>query len=110
MDEFLKAYAGIEWPGPIVIEYRIYYDVETGRVIDYTNEQRPGTFIKVDRETFARHRFDCVVKDGKLVFPREPLGKLVPAGKGTVCHVRDITIIVDESQPHQRWTMKTYED
>ena len=104
-----EALASIEWPKPAEIEYRIYYDPESGTVLDYTNEQRPGHWIVTDRDTFHRHRFDVKVRDGVLVRPRPPICKLVPSHKGTACDPRDITIISHHADA-THWSMKIYED
>ncbi len=109
MDEFWKAVGAVDWTKSSAVEYRIYYDVGTGQILDYTTESRAGDFITVDRETFARHRFEPRVKDGKLHWPAAGRNKLVPADSGTACHHNDITILWDD--PHaQHWKTKTYED
>jgi hypothetical protein len=107
MDEFWKAVAEIDWSRPKEIEYRVYYDAKTGQVLDYTNDQRPGDYILVDRETFHKHKFDVTVRDGKLVTPIPPRVKLVPGEKGRGCHSHDITILSDENSVY--WTIKKYE-
>lgn len=109
LSEFAKALQSFHPPAPKKIEYRIYYDVKSGTVLNYTNEDLPGDYITVDVETFAKHRFDCLIKDGKIVPFRLPIGKLVPSDQGTRCHHKDICIVV-ESGPAQHWNMRTYED
>lgn len=109
-DNFLEALSRFSAPRPSQIEYRIYYDNDTGEVLNYTNEDLPGDYIIVDRETFARHRFDCTIKNGKIVPLRQPIGKLAPAAEGTPCHAQDITIIVLPGTTAQYWSMRTYED
>lgn len=109
-DEFLQALKSFLPPRPAEIEYRVYYDASTGQILNYTNEILPGDYITVDRETFARHRFDCSVKDGKIVPFRLPIGKLVPSSTGTPCHAKDICLIESDPQSTQHWSMHTYED
>lgn len=109
MDEFLKALAAFQPPAAKPIEFRVYYDTETGKILNYTNEDLPGQYILVDKDTFARHRFDCCVKDGKLKQYRLPATKMVPADDGTSCHPTDITIIVDDKQKSVKWKLKAYE-
>lgn len=109
MDEFWKAVGAVDWSKPATTEYRIYYDTATGQILDYTTESRDGDFILVDRETFARHRFEPKIRDGKLVWPKPALGKLIPAEFGTPCHPWDITIICQQ-QDSQHWKIKIYED
>jgi hypothetical protein len=111
MDEFLKAWNEIKWPtANFVIEYRIYYDSVTGVILDYTNEIYEGTYILVDRETFANHRFDLKVKKGVLVTPKASVGKLRPDKEGQACHPADITIIVGMTEPATLWKIHTYDD
>lgn len=110
MDEFLKAWSEIQWPDNPAIEYRIYYDSETGAVLDYTNDIREGTYITVDCDTFARHRFDLRVVKGKLVTAAPAVGKLRPAETGQACHPTDVTIIVDSAGPATFWKNHTYDN
>ena len=107
MDEFWKAVAAVDWSPPPEIEYRVYYDIVTGQVLDYTNDRRPGDYILVDRETFHRHRFDVTVENEKLVTPVPPRVKLVPGEKGKACDPHDITILSDKNPVY--WTLKKYE-
>jgi hypothetical protein len=109
MDEFWKAVATVDWTVPAPPEFRVYYDPDTGSIIEYTTEHRPGQFILVDRETFARNRFEPLIRDGKMTWPRQPIAKLIPDTQGTGCDPRDITII--GHAPHvQHWRLKTYEN
>lgn len=109
-DEFLKALRLFQPPLPREIEFRVYYNTNTGEILNYTNDDLPGDYILVDQETFARHRFDCKIKDGKIVPYRLPVGKLIPGDSGTPCASDDISIIASEAQPRQHWSMHTYED
>jgi hypothetical protein len=107
MDEFWKAVDAVDWSRPREIEFRVYYNPDTGEVLNYTNENLPGDYILVDRDTFHRHRFDMKVRDGKLISPVPPIPKLVPGEKGQGCHPHDITILSTENPIH--WQIKTYE-
>jgi hypothetical protein len=111
--EFLKAWAELELsaaqPKPI-IEYRIYYDSDSGVILDYTNEIREGTYLIVDRETFIKHQFNLKVKNGKLVGIKPTVGKLVPGTEGVACHPNDITIVVDPTSSSTFWNNQTYDD
>ena len=107
--EFLAALSAFQSSPPKQIEFRIYYDRGTGKILNYTTDDQPGDFIVVDRETFAKHRFDCTIRDGKIVPYKLPIGKLVPGQKGISCHPKDICIVVDQ-EPALHWSMKTYED
>ena len=96
MDEFLQAYTQHEWNRPVrKAEFRIYYDPSNGQILTYSMENIPGTFITVDAETFHKHRFDCVVKNGKLEEPSPAINKLQPGVTGTPTHAKNITVIAD---------------
>lgn len=108
MDEFLKAWQQVTWSTP-TIEYKIYYDPDSGTVLDYTTDDLPGTYIIVDKDTFHCHRFDITIKDGKIIPMRNKVGKLRPDITGTPCHPADITIITDQT-PVIYWKTHTYDD
>jgi hypothetical protein len=108
MDEFLKAWNQINWSRP-VIEYKIYYDTESGNILDYTTDNLPGTYIVVDKHTFYCHRFDIRIRDGKMIEIRNKVGKLRPDVNGTPCHPSDITIITDKT-PAVFWKTHTYDN
>jgi hypothetical protein len=91
-------------------EFRVYYDVTTGRILDYTTDNLPGDYIIVDREVFHQHRFDWFIRDGKMTPPKNVIGKLRPSNDGTPCDPRDITVIVSDSESKIRWKVHTYED
>jgi hypothetical protein len=87
--------------------YRLYYD-ELGDPLFYSMEDLPGNYVEVTPEMFSVGSTNCHVVEGKLVVfkttatPR----KLTPGDTGTACHVQDICIIVDESLPHTKWSLK----
>ena len=95
-------------PEPRPVFWRLYYDSE-GRPITYSMEHLPGTYIDVDAETFARAPTNVRVQNGRLIELKQAVQKLVPADTGTPCHPDNVAIVVSETQPHQRWSMKTHE-
>jgi hypothetical protein len=111
MDDFVKAW--IEMQNAITVlpsvEYRIYYDPISGKILDYTTEHHEGTYILVDKETFAQHRFEYKIKNGQLTTPKTNIGKLRPGNTGIPCHPADITIIVDDNNA-QHWKNHTYDN
>ena len=111
MDEFVKAWMEIQKQSTAstAIEYKIYYDPESGDILEYTTEQHSGSYIVVDRETFAKHRFEYKIKDGKLTPPKPSIGKLRPDKTGTPCHPTDITIVVNDSNATY-WKNHTYDN
>jgi hypothetical protein len=110
MDEFIKAWMDIQkQSASVAIEYKIYYDPDSGNILDYTTDQHSGAYIVVDRETFAKHRFEYKIKDGKLIPPKPGIGKLQPSKTGTPCHPADITIVVNNSNATY-WKNHTYDN
>lgn len=95
-------------PEPQPIVFRLYHD-EEGVPITYSMEDLPGTYIEVDAETFARSPRNGRVKNGRFVEFQQIVSRLVPSDTGTPCHPDNVAIVVPESEPHQRWSMKTHE-
>jgi len=96
-------------PKPPQPFYRLYYD-DQGRPLFYSMEDRPGTYIEIDQETFARGGTNVCVRGGKLVeVVWQTTIKLVPGNSGSPCHPDNVAVIVAEDQPHTRWSKKTYE-
>ena len=95
-------------PEPQPVFWRLYYDSE-GRPITYTMEDLPGTYIDIDAETFARASFAVKVQAGRLVELKSVVSRLEPSDAGTTCYPNNVAIVVPETEPHQRWSMKTHE-
>jgi hypothetical protein len=51
------------------------------------------------------------VVDGKLVklSAQVVVKKLIPDSLGTPCHVKDVSIVVPDTQINERWKIKSYE-
>jgi hypothetical protein len=96
-------------PAPEPVFFRLYHD-DQGRVLFYSMEDLPGTYIEIDAETFARSHTNMRVKDGKLVeIARTTSAKLIPGDTGTPCDPTDVSIVVSEQQPNTKWSKRTYE-
>jgi hypothetical protein len=96
-------------PEPQPVFYRLYYN-DQGQPLFYSMEDRPGTYIEIDQETFARSASNVRVRDGKLVeVTWATTTKLVPGNSGSPCHPDNVAVIVAEDQPHTRWSKQTYE-
>ena len=105
-EEFWQALRDMPEPKPV--DYRIYYN-EQGELLFYSMEDRPGTYISIDAETFARSATNVVVQDGKLFeIVSTTTVKLKPGNTGTPCHPDDVTIVVPDTHEHQRWSKQTH--
>lgn len=105
-DEFWSILAAMPEPQPVF--WRLYHD-EDGKPITYSMEDLPGTYISIDAETYARACFAVKVKDGRLIELAKLEQRLMPSDTGTPCYPDNVAIVVPETEPHQRWSMKTYE-
>jgi hypothetical protein len=101
-DDFWENY---QWPEPPTEpEYRLYYD-DQGAPIAYTTQDMPGKYIVVTAHEHAMASRRVRVKDGKLQpYRSNAATKLRPhPEQGVPCHRDDVTVVVDQQQPHQRW-------
>ena len=95
-------------PEPPPVFFRLYYN-ELGEPITYSMEDLPGTYIDVDPETYARSPQNVRIKNGQLIELKSAVRRLAPADTGTACYPDNVAIVVPATEPHQRWSMKTYE-
>lgn len=95
-------------PEPQPVSWRLYYD-ESGEPVTYSMEELPGTYIEVDAETYARAPMHVRVQAGQLIELKSAVRRLAPSDTGTACHPNNVAIVVPDTEPHQRWSMKTYE-
>lgn len=101
-DEFLEFWRNIQWPEIKPVHYRLYHD-DTGLPLFYSQEDLPGMYIDVTPKQYALQDQSVKVVDGKLILQlRTMITKLVHSDSGTLCHVKDVTIVVDQ-QPGQHW-------
>lgn len=85
---------------------RLYYD-DNGSPLFYSQEDLPGKYIDVTPSQFMIGSMRVRVRDGKLIEnQRLSTPKLVPGSTGTPCHPHDVTIVVSENKPYQRWQIK----
>jgi len=106
-ENFLKVMAEFEWPEPVAVSFRLYYN-EDGTPNCYTMEDLPGKYIEVDRETYISSRWNVRVVDEKLhiIPPAVTVKKLQPNDiNGIACHPQDICVIVPPDQTHTKWKM-----
>jgi len=104
-ENFWKAFNEWQPEPPRPVFYRLYYD-EQGRPITWTMEDLPGNYIDVDLALYREQPRHIVVRNGKIIrvdpvymVPRLRLSTV----EGTPCHPADVTVIVDQQQPHTLW-------
>lgn len=110
-ENFLKVMATFEWPDPVPVSYRLYYN-DDGTPKCYSMEDWPGKYIEIDSHTFARSPWNVRVTDGKLQFiePVVVVKKLTPNNTaGTACHPSDVCVVVDHTQSHIKWKLTANE-
>ena len=95
-------------PEPKPVSWRLYYN-DAGEPITYSMEDLPGTYIEVDAETYARTPMNVRVQAGRLIELKSAVRRLAPTDTGTPCYPDNVAIVVANTEPHQRWSMKTYE-
>ena len=90
-------------PSPI---YRLYYD-DLGNPLFYSMEDVPGNYIDIDHEIYQTAPPHIRVIDGKLVILKTSVvHKLKPGETGVTCDPQDVCVVVDESHPHIKWSLK----
>ena len=104
--EFFDALRAMPWPEPVF--YRLYHDAE-GRLLFYSMEDLPGTWIEIDQELYLRSPHRVRVIDGRVheLEWRQSV-KLRPSQNGTPCHAKDVTIVYDYPEA-QHWAVTAYE-
>ena len=95
-------------PAPAPIFFRLYYN-DRGEPVTYSMEHLPGTYIEVDPETYARAPRNVRVQAERLIELKSAVRRLAPTDTGTPCHPDNVAIVVPDTEPHQRWSMKTHE-
>ena len=105
-DEFWQILADV--PPASSVYYRLYYD-QHGVPLFYSMEDLPGTYIEIDQETYTRNPSNVRVHNGKLYeLTQNITTKLTHSDTGTPCHPEDVSIVVSDTQQHQRWSKQTY--
>ena len=103
--EFLEFWNNYKWTDIKPVYYRLYYS-DSGEPLFYSHENLPGKYIDVTPEQFALQDWSVKVIDEKLIRQRTArMTKLAPADSGTLCHTRDVTVVVAD-QPGQYWKKK----
>jgi hypothetical protein len=91
-------------------EFRLYYD-DKGNVLFYTGEKPEGNYIIVDNQTFAEARTDVRVIDGVIRHNSTitQVYKLKPTTEGTLTHVDDVSLILEDDDDGVYWNFDVKE-
>jgi hypothetical protein len=96
-------------PEPPPPFFRLYHD-DQGNPLFYSMADKPGTYIELTPEEYHRGASNVRVRNGKLVqVTWATTTKLVPGNSGSPCHPNNVAVVVNESQPHTKWSKQTYE-
>ena len=101
-EEFLEFWTNYKWTDATPVYYRLYYD-DLGLPLFYSYEDLPGKYIDVTPEQVASQDRSVRWVNAKLVRQKTArMAKLAPAESGTLCHTRDVTVVVTD-QTGQYW-------
>ena len=109
-DEFNQLFTSLVKPEkPVDINYRLYYNKETGKPLQYSTEDREGDYIEITKQQYAESRYDSVVINGKLTTVNNAVrwSKLVPSNEGVACAVDNVMIVDRDSST--KWKIKTHD-
>ena len=102
-EEFWSALEPMK-PAPLI--YRLYHD-DLGFPLFYSMEDLPGNYIDIDHATYSNPPIHARVVDKKLVVLNTAAPTRLRKGSlGTCCHPKDISIVVDQSQPNIKWELQ----
>ena len=102
-EEFWGALTPVEIK-PIL--YRLYYDAQ-GNPLFYSQEDLPGNYVDVTREIYINPPTHLRVVNNKIVvFDTTSIKRLYPTKTGTSCHPADVSVVVKETEPNIKWSLK----
>lgn len=104
-EQFWKTYTWPEESQPV--EYRIYYDPDTGAVLQYSTEELEGAYIVVEQEVYNKYNHQARVVDGELrtLTSAGFITKLVPGKSGWHAHPDNVELIVNRGK---QWELKQW--
>ena len=90
-------------------EYRLYYNIDTGKPIEYTTEVLDGeNYLVTSKQEYAESRYDILVIDRELrtLNSIQQWTKLVPSNEGISTREDNVMIVHDNGTA--KWKLKTY--
>ena len=94
---------------PVDTTYKVYYNKETGKPLQYTTDEQDGDYIVITKQQYAESRYDSVVINEKLTTANDAVrwSKLVPSNEGVACAINNVMIV--DSNSSTKWKIKTYD-
>jgi hypothetical protein len=108
--EFNQLFADIVKPKkPVDFVYKLYYNKETGKPLQYTTDAQDGDYIVVTKQQYAERRYDSMVIKNKLTTVNNAIrwSKLVPSNEGVACATNNVMIV--DSTSSTKWKIKTHD-
>jgi hypothetical protein len=102
-EEFWAALAPIKTK-PIL--YRLYYS-DQGDPLFYSQEDLPGNYIDITREVYIDPPIHLkVVNNSIVVLKTSTVKRLYTTKTGTPCHPTNVSIVVKETEPNIKWSIR----
>jgi len=110
-DEFIKLFNQTVAKVKIKVdyEYKLYYNIATGKPIEYTTDALDGeNYLVITKQQYAEGRYDILVIDREIrtLNTIEQWTKLVPSNEGISTREDNIMIVADNGV--NKWKLKTY--
>ena len=110
-DEFIKLFnqAVAKVKIKVDYEYRLYYNIDTGKPLAYTTEVLDGeNYLVISKQEYAESRYDILVIDRELrtLNSIQQWTKLVPSNEGISTREDNVMIVDDNGTA--KWKLKTY--
>jgi hypothetical protein len=110
-ENFWEVWSNFNWPEPKPVFYRAY--VREDGTVFFSMEDLPGNFVEIDLETYRQGEINTKVVNGKVVkiTPATHVSRLYPSTEsGTPCCPTNVSIVVDNKDPHILWKLKIYDN
>lgn len=102
-EEFWAALATSEVK-PIL--YRLYHD-DQGLPLFFSQEDLPGNYIDITREEYVNPpKHFKVVNGNMMLIETAEVRRLYPGEYGVSCHPLDIAVVVDDTKPNIKWSLR----
>jgi hypothetical protein len=109
-EEFNQLFTNIVKPKkPVDFKYKLYYNKETGKSLQYTTDEQAGDYIVITKQQYAESRYDSMVINGKLTTVNNAIrwSKLVPSNEGVSCAIDNVMIV--DNNGRTKWKIKTFD-